>query len=340
MKRASNQKEQERQDVVVWIGSMCHMGQTMILIGSMLNGSCIIQPSTPAFSPDELQNMITRCHLNRLGRFPAFLEADLRRSRESPEFLALLQRLEEIQYFGASLNPVEEEWAYLQGLNLRTSFGCTECPLLMVSDIGSRIFRPVEGSSCDFDPVDFSGKSNSADGRTSDTLLYELVVRSDSPNCPVVSICEKDGRYRTEDLFERTECGGWLFRGRLSDWISVGRGLRCDTRSIEAHVLRTCAHIVFDCVVIGDGWARPVLVVELVDGLDKSDELQIKHQIAREMGLEQAGFRPHEIVVANSILLTTAGSLPRTLTKRNIQRHAVEELYRPELDVLFKKTIV
>jgi len=97
---------------------------------------------------------------------------------------------------------------------------------------------------------------------------------------------------------------------------------------------------VFDCVVIGDGRARPVLVVELVDGLDKSDELQIKHQIAREMGLEQAGFRPHEIVVANSILLTTAGSLPRTLTKRNIQRHAVEELYRPELDVLFKKTIV
>jgi len=121
MKRASNQKEQERQDVVVWIGSMCHMGQTMILIGSMLNGSCIIQPSTPAFSPDELQNMITRCHLNRLGRFPAFLEADLRRSRESPEFLALLQRLEEIQYFGASLNPVEEERAYLQGLNLRAS---------------------------------------------------------------------------------------------------------------------------------------------------------------------------------------------------------------------------
>lgn len=219
---------------------------------------------------------------------------------------------------------------------------------MMKSGFKSRVLKPIPGSSYDFVPFDSSVSS----GKTTGTLLYELVVLPESPERPVDSICEKDGRYLTGDLFEKTKCGGWLSRGRVSDWIPVGNGLRCDTRyhnttlslvtfahhsstrSIEAHVLRTCAHAVSDCVVVGSGRPYPALVIELAHGLDKSD--QIRHQIARDMRLEQAGFLPHETIGADFILLAVAGSLPRTLTKRNIQRHVVEELYRFELDRLYE----
>lgn len=97
--------------------------------------------------------------------------------------------------------------------------------------------------------------------------------------------------------------------------------------------MRNHANAVFGCVVVGSGRPSPALVIELIDGLDQGNEL--KHQIARDMRLEQTGLSPHEIIGVDFILFAVAESLPRT-TKRTIKRHAVEELYKSELDRLYE----
>lgn len=98
---------------------MCHIGQEFMLLGSLQHGSCTIQPSKIMFSPDELVDMIVRCHLNRLNQFAAFLATNIRAARQTPKLLSLLQNLDEIAYSGLALPQDEETWAYSQGLQLK-----------------------------------------------------------------------------------------------------------------------------------------------------------------------------------------------------------------------------
>jgi hypothetical protein len=98
---------------------MCHLAQQELLLGSLIHGSCIIQPTKLPLSPDELMDMITRCQMNRLNQFGPFLAASIRAAQENPKLLQLLQSLDEIAYGGLPLPQDDEAWAYSQGLQLR-----------------------------------------------------------------------------------------------------------------------------------------------------------------------------------------------------------------------------
>ena len=90
---------------------------------------------------------------------------------------------------------------------------------------------PLEGTSYTFLPVEFDDEPSTSSGapQGSTNHLLELVVLSDSDNCPDISLRYADGHFHTGDLFLEAGPGKYLFRGRNNDWIKTGGG-KCDSK--------------------------------------------------------------------------------------------------------------
>ena len=95
------------------------MSAFLVLIGSLCHGSCTIQPTSIAFSSEELLDMIARCGLNRLKQFATFLGHHFRNSKADPKLLQALVQLDEVLYSGLALGREEEAWALQNGVNLQ-----------------------------------------------------------------------------------------------------------------------------------------------------------------------------------------------------------------------------
>ena len=95
------------------------MSPCLGLIGFLSHGSCTIQPTSFAFSSEELLDMATRCGLNRLNQVPNLLSHHLRNSKTNPGLLRALVQLDEVLYGGLALGREEEAWALQNGINLR-----------------------------------------------------------------------------------------------------------------------------------------------------------------------------------------------------------------------------
>ncbi|KAK1246249.1 hypothetical protein MKX08_000051 [Trichoderma sp. CBMAI-0020] len=119
----------------------------------------------------------------------------------------------------------EEDWAYKNGLKLSNIFGSTEVGGMMVSidGVGSdaALLRPLLGTAYMFEPT-----VTEDNGRQ----FLELVILPESPDCPVESFRQEDGKFRTGDLFMEIKPGCYKFCGRNDDWIKSENSLRCDTR--------------------------------------------------------------------------------------------------------------
>ncbi|OCH95765.1 acetyl-CoA synthetase-like protein [Obba rivulosa] len=326
----------ERQDVTVWMGSMCHIAQTFMLIGALQYGSCTIQPTQIAFPSDELLDMVHRCRLNRLNQFATFLAVHLRNSRRDPKLLAVLQGLDEVLYAGLTLAREEEEWAYQNGILLRNLFGNTECGAMLLSiggkDEDSSYLRPIEGTAYDFCPTDPTPEGDAAYENVNARLL-ELVIRSDSGDCPDPSLRQADGHYHTGDLFLEVKDGCYVFRGRDDDWIKSENSLRCDTKAIEDNVRSTCGELIAECIVVGNGRPSPVLFVEPMG--DVPAERLKKDIIRRTRHFHSRRYLHERITSTAFVVVVPRDTLPRTATKGNIRRKAVEEQFKAELDQIY-----
>ncbi|KAK7694873.1 hypothetical protein QCA50_002061 [Cerrena zonata] len=196
------------QDVTVWMGSMSHIGQTFMLLGSLQHGSCTIQPTKIAFDSAELVDMITRCRLNRLNQFATFLATHLRASKEDRKLLNMLTQLDEVLYSGLALPREEEDWAYKNGIQLKNLFGSTECGAMMLSIGGRngepRLLKPIEGTSYGFFPISPETENANANAR-----LLELVILSSSADCPDTSLRAADGHFPHRGSVHRS-CSGML----------------------------------------------------------------------------------------------------------------------------------
>lgn len=335
-------------------GSMCHIAQEFFLLGSLQHGSCTIQPSKIMFSPDELVDMIVRCHLNRLNQFAAFLATNIRAARQSPKLLSLLQNLDEIAYSGLPLPQDEETWAYSQGLQLKVRkkltifvpsftnnlllqnvFGSTEVGAMLLS-VGTKARNPaalcpIEGTSYGFFPLDKTRPGENAHQSTG--RMLELVILAESADCPDPSLRHPDGHFHTGDLFQEVQPGLYISRGRDDDWIKSENGLRCDTQSIEENVRKTCGQLVEQCIVVGNGRSSPTLFVEPAVNMDHS---KLKKDIIRRTRQFHSRRYIHERITSpDFIVIVPSNSLPRTATKGNIRRRAVEDTYKAELDRIY-----
>lgn len=310
-----------------------------MLLGAIQNGACTIQPTRIDFSSDELLDMIARCGLNRLRQFPAFLGIHMRNSRMNPKLLAQLCALDEIFYSGQAMPQEDEEWAYKNDMKLFNVFANTECGIMLTSIRGGGrpgpSLRPISGMKYGFFPVaGTDGQSNGAYQNLNSSLV-ELVILGDSPDCPDPSLRAADGHYHTGDLFLEVEPGAYISRGRNDDWIKSSTALRCDTKAIEDNVRATCEDLVSECIVVGNLRPSPVLFIEANPTLTMDAE-QLKKDILRRTRHFHSRRYVHErITLAKMIMVVPAGTLPRTITKGNIRRRAVEDMFKTELDAIF-----
>ncbi|KAL7920262.1 hypothetical protein ACQKWADRAFT_328854 [Trichoderma austrokoningii] len=316
-------------DVTVWMGSLCHIAQSFMIIGFLRHGSCTIQPSQIAFSSDELQNMVHRCGLNRLNQFSTFLSSHFRNARDNPKLFADLQMLDSILYSGLPMAQEDEDWAYRNGLKLSNIFGSTEVGGMMLSIDGAgsdaTLLRPLPGTNYVFEQI-----TEEDNGRQ----FLELIILPDSPDCPVETFRQIDGKFRTGDLFTEIKPGRYKFCGRNDDWIKSENSLRCDTRAIEENVLQTCRDLIDSCIVVGTGRPSPALFVETASDINHE---HLKQVILDRIQPFHSRLYLHERITSTSLIIAVPpGSLPRTATKGNIRRQAVEVAYKGLLDNLYQ----
>lgn len=319
---------------------MCHIGQTFMLVGALQNGVCTVQIAQQSFPSDDLVDLFLRCGLTRMNIFPSFLSRHIRKSRHDPKLLAYLQSLDQVFISGLSLIQEDEQWICSNGIKVRNCYGSTECTAMMLSstvDAQSQSvppLRPVEGMSYAFIPLHSSEPAT--DYVDASAQLLEMVILATSPDCPDRSLRHADGNYHTGDLFMEVAPGNYVFRGRDDDWIKSENSLRCDTRSIEENALTACADLIADCIVVGNGRPSPVLFVEpRSDG----DEGLLRKAIWRRIRPFHARRYLHERIMSTQFIqVVPPNTLPRTATKGNIRRRAVEDNFRVELDEIYGVT--
>jgi len=319
---------------------MCHIAQSYRLFGYLYHGSCTIQPTSFPFPPEELFDMIARCGLNRLNQFGTLLTRNLRSSHTNPRLLQALVQLDEVQSSGVPLPREEVAWAFQNGINLRDIFGSTEVCTMLTSVGGkgrdAHFLVPFEGTSYGLFPIesDDEPSTSTVAYQSSTGKLLEFVVLSDSGDCPDVSLRSADGHFYTGDLFIEVEPGKYLSRGRKNDWIKCGAG-SCDTKSIEDNVRATCGELISECIVVGNVRPFPVLFVEASEKCAMDPE-ELKEEIIRRTREFHSHHLVHERITSTKhVVVVERGELPRTATKDNVRRHAVEDQYKELLDGIY-----
>ncbi|KAJ8090643.1 hypothetical protein PM082_018200 [Marasmius tenuissimus] len=332
-RQACTPYHQTRRDVVTWMGSMCHIGQTFMLIGSLQNGACVVQPTSMPFSSQELKDMISNAGVNRLWAFAAFLSLHFKSSRQDPKFESMLAGLDEILTSGMPLPREDVQYATTAGFALRNIFGSTEAGATLMSPPGHGsnpgLLSSLDGVSYLFKPI----SESSSGAHQSTAAMYEFIILADSPDCPHESLRSADGHFHTGDLFMRAENGYYVFCGRDDDWIKSQNSLRCDTKAIEDNARLMCGNIIADCIVVGTGRPSPTMFVEPSTEMDSA---KIKKDILRKTRLFHSRRYLHERIVSDKfIVVVPKGSLPRTATKGNIRRAAVEEMWKEKLEEIY-----
>ncbi|KAH8664639.1 acetyl-CoA synthetase-like protein [Xylariales sp. PMI_506] len=326
---------ESRQDVTVWIGSMCHMAQTAKLVGFLQHGSCMIQPTNLPFSADELVTMVRSCDLNRLMVFGSRLASLLKSSRADADVLSALKSQDEIYYVGLSVAPEHLAWAAEHGIKLRNCFASTEVGAMLISiggtGVESALLKPGPVTLCEFRPC---GSQNI---RSEDGELVELVILPQSPDFPHPSLqSDPTQPYSTGDLFVEVASGCYLSKGRADDWIKSESSLRYDTKAIEDNVMATCGEtIVAACVVVGHARPSPTLFVEAKAGTETADRWLREEIMKRIRAFHVTRYSHERIHGPEFIIVVPPGTLPRTSTKGDIRRKAVEETFKVELDRLY-----
>ncbi|KAJ7597639.1 hypothetical protein C8J56DRAFT_325130 [Mycena floridula] len=325
----------ERQDVTTWMASVCHVAQSTILLGSLQHGTCTVQPTnTMTYDSAEFVEMVVKLKLNRLNQFPSFLSHRLTEAKQDPKLLSILTQLDQVLYTGMPLPAAIQDFAYKSGIPLKCIFGSTECGATLLSLGGSgkdaQLLKPFDGTSYAFIPAHSTEQDHQ-----STTRLLEFVVLAGSPDCPDVSLRATDGHFHTGDLFSETTPGSGLYisRGRNDDWIKTENSLRCDTKSIEDNVRAMCGDLIAECVVVGSGRPSPALFVECALEMDSE---KLKKEIIRKTRQFHSRRYLHERITSKDmIIVVERGTLPRTATKGNVRRQAVEEAYRSQLDQVY-----
>ena len=109
----------------------------------------------------------------------------------------------------------------------------------------------------------------------------------------------------------------------------------CCLRSIEDNVRATCAELVFECIVVGNGRPSPVLFVEASENCTM-DAKKLKKEIFRRTRQFHSRRYIHEsIASAEHVVVVERRTLPRTATKGNVRRQAVEDQYKELLDGIY-----
>lgn len=89
-----------------------------------------------------------------------------------------------------------------------------------------------------------------------------------------------------------------------------------------------------NCIVVGTGRPSPALFVESLPGTETE---RLKQTILQRIQPFHERLYLHERITSPNLVLTVpVGSLPRTATKGNIRRQAVETSFKTQLDGIYR----
>ncbi|KAF9529511.1 acetyl-CoA synthetase-like protein [Crepidotus variabilis] len=327
----------DSQDVFLAPGNfVCHIPSMIQYLGCLYTGSCLVQPSKPRFSVEELSNLVKVCGLNRFTTYGTFLAPYIQKAKKDPSILKLLQEMRTVSYYGVPISSDDDDWCFEKGIPATNMYGATEIGLVMSTVPGkpARFLRPEPGVLCRFDPVTDAVIQHDNLGST--THLVEFILLADSPQIPQPHLRSADGNLRTGDLFEEQPDGSFRFRGRDDDWIKSFEADRIDARAIEAKINDTSSDIVKECVVVGHLRPSPALFVAVRrEESGNSTDDEIKETILRRMEDFNARQYVHERITDKRLVFIVAeGVLPRT-KKGNFRRRATEQKYLEQLDAMY-----
>jgi hypothetical protein len=96
-----------------------------------------------------------------------------------------------------------------------------------------------------------------------------------------------------------------------------------------------CGNLIAECIVVGSGRPSPVMFVEPAVDMDHN---KLRKEIVRKTRHFHSRRYLHERIVSPDMVVIVPGhSLPRTATKGNIRRKAVEEAYESLLDQIYAR---
>lgn len=104
-------------------------------------------------------------------------------------------------------------------------------------------------------------------------------------------------------------------------------------RAIEDNVRATCGDLIGECIVVGSGRPSPALFVEPMPGVDH-DKLQ-REILRKTQPFHSRRYLHERITRKELVIIVEPESLPRTTTKGNIRRRAVEDKYKTRLDAIY-----
>jgi acyl-coenzyme A synthetase/AMP-(fatty) acid ligase len=297
------------------IGSICHIAQMFLLLGGLQHRCTIILPSAIPFPVAELKIMIQEAGLQKLYLFSSFLSTFLRAAKEDQELLGMLRGLECVMYSGLPLPADDVEYGLREGIRLQNFYGSTECG-------GGMMSSPIGRPDCliPYPVVDYRF-----------TDKGELVVKKESVDCTPLELRDERGDYWTGDLFERLGDEGWRFLGREDDLMKMENGLCCEPRWVEEEVMRRCQDLVVGCVVVGQGRRGPAVFVEV----EEEREGLRAVIVGRLRDWMEERYLHERVTEERFVVVVKKGELPRTETKGNIRRKAVEEQWKGVLDEIY-----
>ncbi|KAF8150333.1 hypothetical protein K438DRAFT_1866070 [Mycena galopus ATCC 62051] len=325
-------RRSDTQDVFLARGSICSVAPMIQYLGGLYTRSCIVKPSKPRVSTEELLNMVNTCGLNHMGLYGTYLSPHIQAAKRDPAILKLLQGMRSISYGGVPVSIAEDDWCFQNGIPLIDMYATTECGLLMSSVPGKpgRFIRPIPTVSCRFDPFTDMTQTDAPSAQ-----LFEFILLGDSPQIPKPHLLSADGNFHSGDLFEKQPDGSYLFRGRDDDWIKSDAADRCDAKAIEEKVYETCSDLVENCIVVGTLRPSPALFIEAHSSWTGScDSLKesILHRM-KEFNIRR--YQAERITDKRLVLVVDSGVLPRTM-KGNLRRKAIEQKYSMVLDGIYK----
>ncbi|KAJ7675905.1 hypothetical protein DFH06DRAFT_671202 [Mycena polygramma] len=322
----------DTQDVFLARGSICSVAPMIQYLGCLYTRSCIVKPSKPRVSTEELLNMINTEGLNHMGLYGTYLSPHIQAAKRDPVVLKALQGMRSISYGGVPVSFSEDDWCFENEITLIDMYATTECGLLMSSVLGKpgRFIRPLPTVSCRFDP--FTDMTQADD---SSTQLFQFILLGDSPQIPKPHLLSVDGNFHSGDLFEKHPDGSYLFRGRDDDWIKSDAADRCDAKAIEEKLYETCSDLVENCIVVGNLRPSPALFIEARSSWTGSCD-SLKESILDRMNeFNIRRYSAERITDQRLILVVGSGILPRTM-KGNLRRKAIEQKYSSVLDDIYK----
>ena len=96
-----------------------------------------------------------------------------------------------------------------------------------------------------------------------------------------------------------------------------------------------CGNLIATCIVVGSGRPSPVMFIE--PGVDMDHDKLKKEIIRKTRHFHSRRYLHERIISPDMLLIVPRHSLPRTATKGNIRRKAVEEAYKDLLDQIYAR---